>query len=81
VKAMTCSELADLVLDFVGQELDAEQRAEFEQHLCGCPDCVVYVEAYQVTITLTRSLPRCDEGLPPGLEAKLRAALAAEGKS
>ena len=77
--AMTCSELADLILDFIGQELDADRRAVFEQHLCGCPDCTVYVEMYQATITICRMLPRCDEGLPPAFEAKLRAALAAEG--
>lgn len=76
---MTCSELADLVLDFLGEELDADRRAVFEQHLCGCSDCTVSVEMYRTTITICRVLPKTDGGLPPAFEARLRAALAAEG--
>jgi len=43
------------------------------EHLCRCPPCVTYVETYQVTVRLTRKLPR--PALPPDLEQRLRAVL------
>ena len=72
---MTCEELVDLLLDFVGGEVTPEQRAVIEQHLCGCPPCGRHVEEYSLTIRVTRLLPKSDP-LPPALEARLRAALA-----
>lgn len=78
MNAMTCDELLDLLLDFLEGEMEAARKAACEEHLCGCRSCVVYVETYRATITVTRALPACDEGLPPGFEAKLRALLAAE---
>ena len=76
---MTCTELVDLILDFVGQELEPARRAVFEEHLCGCSGCTVHVEMYVATITVSRALPHCDgdRALPPGLEDRLRAAVAA----
>ena len=76
---MSCEELVGLLLDFVGGELTPEQRAMIEQHLCGCPPCVRHVEEYHLTIRVTRLLPKHDP-LPPALEARLRAALAAESE-
>ena len=73
---MTCEELADLILDFVGAELPPEQRAAFEYHLCGCGSCKVAVEMYQATVTVTRALGRCGcDPLPTAVEARLRAVL------
>jgi anti-sigma factor RsiW len=73
---VTCQELVDLLLDYVGDDLTPEQRAAITEHLCGCPPCVTYVETYQITIKVTRALPKNDP-LPPSLEQRLRAALAA----
>lgn len=70
---ITCQELADLLMDFVANELPAEHRAVVEEHLCSCQGCHVYVETYQITIQLTRRL-QC-QPLPDRLAQKLRAAL------
>jgi anti-sigma factor RsiW len=70
---MNCRELAELLCDFVGDELTAEQRRQVEQHLCNCPPCAVYVETYCLTITLTKKLP-CTP-LPPELEQRCQAIL------
>ncbi len=75
--SMTCEELVDLLIDFVGGDLEAAQRTALEQHLCGCKTCVVSVELYKATITVTRALPRCEAPLPPAVEARLRAAISA----
>jgi hypothetical protein len=72
---VSCEEFVDLLLDFVGGDLTPEQRAVIEHHLCGCRPCVQHFEEYQLTIRVTRLLPKRDP-LPPSLEARLRAALA-----
>ena len=76
---MSCQEMVDLLLDFVGGEITPEQRAMIEQHHCGCPPCVRHVEEYSLTIRVTRLLPKNDP-LPPAFEQRLWAALAAESE-
>lgn len=71
---MTCVELADLLADYVSGELTVEVRERVTVHLCSCRRCVVVVEEYQITIRVTRALPKC-EPLPAGLEARLRQAV------
>lgn len=75
---MTCRELAELLLDFVAEELEAERCRQIEQHLSCCRHCVTFVETYRLTITLTRKLS-CNE-LPVHVLKRLQAALEAELK-
>ena len=70
---ITCRELAELLIDFVSDELPPEHRTHVEQHLKRCPPCVVYLETYQLTIRLTRKL-QCHP-LPEHLADRLRRAL------
>lgn len=70
---ITCRELAELLIDFLADELPPEHKERIESHLRCCPPCVTYVETYQLTIQLTRRLPSAP--LPPELEARLRQAL------
>ncbi len=72
---MTCEELVDLLVDFVDGGLPAEQVDAIKQHLCGCKPCVSSVELYQITIKVSRALPKA-EPLPPHFEQRLRAVLA-----
>ena len=72
-----CREIVELLIDFVEGELPDERRQEFERHMCGCLPCFVYLETYQATIRLTKALPKCSP-LPPEMETRLRAMLAAE---
>ncbi len=74
---VTCVELVELIFEFVAEELDADCRAACEEHLCGCRTCVVSVELYRATVVVTRALPRCEAALPPGFEARMRAAVEA----
>ena len=70
---MTCRELVEHLLDFVGDELAPEHREKIVEHLCKCPPCEALVETYQITIRLSRQLPRAP--LPPHLQERLRQAL------
>jgi hypothetical protein len=75
---VTCEELVDLLVDYVDGGLSEEQVDAIKQHLCGCQPCVASVELYQVTIKVSRALPKV-EPLPPAFEARLRAVLGTQG--
>ena len=71
-----CSQLPELLYDFVSGEMAEDRRALLEAHLRACPPCLVYTETYRVTIRLTRRLP-CPP-LPPDAEQRLRARIERE---
>ena len=68
-----CSDLTQLLLDFVEGHLPPDTHAALQQHLDGCSDCVAFLRTYESTRSLLRSLRETD--LPPGLRARLRAFL------
>jgi anti-sigma factor RsiW len=70
---MTCRDCAELLMEFLQGELNAEQCERIRRHLEDCPPCAIYIETYQITIRLTHQLP-CDP-LPPEVAQRLRAAL------
>jgi anti-sigma factor RsiW len=76
---MTCRELADFLMSYLDGELEPEARRSFEDHLGRCPPCVAYLESYQETVRLGRSLcPGPDAPLPDEVpEDLVRAVLAA----
>jgi hypothetical protein len=53
---MTCRELADLLYDYVAGELTEEYCVSVRHHLEICPECLHFVETYQLTIQVTRRL-------------------------
>ena len=70
---MTCREMIELLLDYCNGELDNELCRQLREHLDMCPPCVTYLETYQITIRISRQLPRAP--LPPQLTARLEQAL------
>ncbi len=80
---MTCREFIEFLAEYLGRELSAEQRAEFDSHLAVCPACVNYVASYQKAVRLgkTALLPT-GETVPDDVPAPLiKAVLAARRKS
>lgn len=74
---MTCAELMDSLVDYLGEEeMVVAVRETFRIHIDGCAKCGAYVATYTHTIQISRLLPRC--GLPPAFEARLREALGPE---
>ena len=71
-----CRQLCELLFDYISGDLPEDRRLLLEEHLKKCPPCLIHMETYRVTVTLTRKLP-C-RGLPPECEQRLRAALARE---
>jgi anti-sigma factor RsiW len=73
---VNCRQLAELLIDFVSGDCCDEVKLHIEQHLNRCPPCVVYVETYRMTITLTRKLPPMP--MPRQLADRLRQVLEKE---
>lgn len=71
---MTCEELAEILGDYFDDVLTVEIRATFDTHVTECPSCGTSVEIYNLTVRVTRALPKCDP-LPEQFERRLRAAL------
>jgi anti-sigma factor RsiW len=78
---MTCREIADFLLDYQSDELPAEQRQFFDQHLAECPECVEYIRTYNRTVELGRAAyhDNCAEK-PLIPEELVRAILAAQSR-
>ena len=54
MRAMTCRELADFLMDYLNEDLPSDVRHDFDHHLSLCPNCVAYVRTYRTTIALGR---------------------------
>jgi anti-sigma factor RsiW len=75
---MTCKQLTEFIADYRSGALSPEERAEFDAHLAGCPDCVRYLQTYEDTIRLAQdALGAPDDPLPADVPAELRQAILA----
>jgi len=52
---MTCKEFCDILDEYVDGQLSREARADFDEHLLECEDCVQYPDTYRKTITIARA--------------------------
>ena len=62
---LTCRAFVDFVMDYLSLELSQNVRADFEQHLSACPNCVRYLETYKTTVELGRSAFECQDSEVP----------------
>lgn len=78
---LTCRDVADFVAGYLANELGAQARSLFEEHLAECPDCVAYLRSYADTVRLTRdahAMAAAEAGVP---EELVRAIVAARRKA
>jgi len=68
---LACSELVELVTDYLDDALPRSDRARFEAHIAGCDDCTVYVAQFRETIAALDALPP-EEPAPATVDALLR---------
>ena len=66
---LSCSELVELVTDYLDGALAPADRARFDAHIAKCANCTAYVEQFRETIRLTGRLHEDD------VEPAARAAL------
>jgi anti-sigma factor RsiW len=76
---VSCSEVVELVTDYLERSLPPEEAALFEQHLNFCDGCVWYVDQIQTTVeTVGRIEP---EEVPPEVRAQQHAAVRGRKRS
>ncbi|MFL6099387.1 MAG: anti-sigma factor family protein [Actinomycetales bacterium] len=46
-----CTEIVEMVTQYLEDGLDTDQRRLFEEHLADCPPCHRYVEQMQLTLS------------------------------
>jgi anti-sigma factor RsiW len=54
---MKCTEFVELVTAYLEDQLPADHRAAFEEHLARCPGCDTYLDQFRATISLLGQLP------------------------
>lgn len=52
---MTCREVVEFLAEYRSGALPAAQRAVFDRHVEGCPECVAYLKSYEETVQLGRA--------------------------
>ena len=50
---MTCDDHKDLLMGYLDNELSAEQRQQFEEHLAGCGECAGELEEFKKLKAIT----------------------------
>jgi anti-sigma factor RsiW len=71
-----CSQVVQLLVDYVENRLPEGRRLELERHLAGCGRCLAALNTYRSTVSLLESLT--EEDLPGELRMRLRAFLEKE---
>jgi hypothetical protein len=69
---VNCSELVELVTEYLEDAMPVDQRAALERHLAGCDGCTTYLEQFRITIRLTGMLT--EEQVSPEARAALSGA-------
>jgi anti-sigma factor RsiW len=68
---VNCSELVELITEYVEGAMPREVRVRVEAHLADCDGCTAYLEQYRAVIRLTGMLTE-DQVSPQAREALLR---------
>ena len=66
----TCQQMTDLLIDYMGEEMEPEMVRTFEMHLHNCPDCTAFFRTYRGTMRATRAL--LYEDIPPAVRSRVR---------
>jgi len=53
---VSCSELVELITDYLEGALPEPERAQLDEHLATCDGCTAYLEQFRTTIRLTGML-------------------------
>ena len=73
-----CREFVEFLDDYLAGRLTGEALAEFNNHLSGCPPCVIYMQTYRAASELgRRTLPATEEPVPDSVPEKLVEAILA----
>jgi anti-sigma factor RsiW len=66
---LKCQQVVELVNEYLGHALTAEDRIAFEKHLYTCPPCTTYLTQMKTAIQVAGSLG--DATVPESVEQEL----------
>jgi anti-sigma factor RsiW len=66
---LACTQLVELVTDYLEGRLPPAERERFEEHVAVCEGCAAYLEQMRTTIATAGRLSETE--LPPELEERL----------
>jgi len=72
VAGMRCSQVLEVLSDYLDGDLDANRRAQVEEHLRGCDWCARFGTTVGETVRALRAQLGADEALPADIAARLR---------
>ena len=67
--AITCQQVAALLIDYIAGALEIETALTLQRHLRDCQECVAFLHTYQATIRATRALRDAD--VPPAMQYRV----------
>ncbi len=79
VGPLWCHEVIALLGDYLDAELSAEQTANVELHLAGCPECTRFGGEFGAVVNALAAQRPSQPPLSPGLVQRLEAALRRAG--
>ena len=53
---LVCREIVELVTEYLGGTLSAQDRTRFDEHLATCPPCTAYLAQVKTTLDLAADL-------------------------
>ena len=68
---MQCSELVELVTDYLGGSMPVDERARLDEHVSGGDGCARYLGQLRITIRLTGMLSQ-EQAAPDARETLFR---------
>jgi anti-sigma factor RsiW len=74
---MNCRDFTEFLNLYFDGELSAAERAVFDEHLAGCPDCTAYLQTYAATVRFGHAAFIIDGPVPPAVPADLVTAILA----
>jgi predicted anti-sigma-YlaC factor YlaD len=82
-QSFDCSQLKDVLPDYLDRSLRNEICAEIKSHMEECEDCRIYVETIETTLVLYKHCPENDvpEEIRIDLRRNLRAVVEKKGES
>lgn len=57
---MACHDYKDLMMGYLDEELDGEQKRRFEEHLAGCPECAGELKEFRRLKAITDEVTLVD---------------------
>ena len=71
MKQLTCQAFIEFINDYLEGRLDPDQQTAFAEHLTACKDCKSYLDTYQDSMVVFKTVCEEEDKLPEDVPADL----------